>query len=79
MLQTTIAPTTKECHSYASASITSGASFWIIAIVNIMKTKTKIVEFVVQDCPIMGKVIHRHYVDEYLYEQTKNTQPKKRV
>ena len=25
--------------------------------------KTKVVEFVVQDCPIMGKVIHRHYID----------------
>jgi len=26
--------------------------------------KTKVVEFVVQDCPIMGKVIHRHYIQE---------------
>ena len=24
--------------------------------------KTKVVEFIVQDCPIMGKVIHRHYI-----------------
>ena len=26
--------------------------------------KMKAVEFVVQDCPIMGKVIHRHYIQE---------------
>lgn len=26
--------------------------------------KTRVVEFVVQDCPIMGKVIHRHYIQE---------------
>ena len=26
--------------------------------------KIKVVEFVVQDCPIMGKVIHRHYIQE---------------
>ena len=26
--------------------------------------KTRVVEFVVQDCPIMGKVIHRHYIHE---------------
>ena len=25
--------------------------------------KTKVVEFVVQDCPVMVKVIHRHYID----------------
>ena len=24
---------------------------------------TKVIEFVVQDCPICGKVIHRHYID----------------
>lgn len=24
--------------------------------------KTKVVEYVVQDCPIMGKVIIRHYI-----------------
>lgn len=23
----------------------------------------KVVEFVVQDCPITGKVIHRHYIE----------------
>lgn len=23
----------------------------------------KVVEFVVQDCPICGKVIHRHYIE----------------
>ena len=26
--------------------------------------RTRVVEFVVQDCPIMGKVIHRHYIQE---------------
>lgn len=26
--------------------------------------KTRVVEFVVQDCPIMGKVIHRNYIQE---------------
>lgn len=26
--------------------------------------KTRVIEFVVQDCPIMGKVIHRHYIQE---------------
>lgn len=25
---------------------------------------TKVIEFVVQDCPICGKVIHRHYIHE---------------
>lgn len=34
-----------------------------------------VVEFIVQDCPIMGKVIHRHYI----HEQAEDTQPKKRV
>lgn len=26
--------------------------------------KTRVVEFIVQDFPIMGKVIHRHYIQE---------------
>ena len=26
--------------------------------------RTRVVEFVVQDCPIMGKVIHRRYIQE---------------
>ena len=39
--------------------------------------KTRIVEFVVQDCPVMGKVIERHYIHEY--EQAKNTKSKERV
>lgn len=36
-----------------------------------------VVEFVVQDCPIMGKVIHRHYIEED--EQAEDTKSKKRV
>lgn len=34
-----------------------------------------VVEFIVQDCPIMGKVIHRHYI----HEQAAYTESKKRI
>lgn len=31
--------------------------------------RTRVVEFIVQDFPIMGKVIHRHYIQEEKVKQ----------
>ena len=35
---------------------------------------TKVIEFVVQDCPICGKVIHRHFIE--IPEKQKRTKNK---
>ena len=31
---------------------------------NIKKGNMKVIEYVVQDCPIMGKIVIKHYLEE---------------